>query len=107
LVEVLRRQGDEVVVRAEGLAGREVVAERSALLGAGIKVRPIRPGGTALLGDEPDMVELTPERRAALIAFVEGNSAMPAEARERLLAQLRQDHVPARVVARLEARMGG
>ena len=32
---------------------------------------------------------------------------MPAEAKARVLAQLQQDRVPARVVARIEERMGG
>jgi hypothetical protein len=52
-------------------------------------------------------VALTPERRAALIAFVEGNDRMPAEAKTRILAQLAEDQVPTRVIERLESRMGG
>lgn len=107
-VEVLRRQGDAMIVRAGALAGREVVAERSPLLGAGIKVRPLRPeAALAPAPDLPELVDLTPERRAALIAFVESNDRMPAEAKTRVLAQLREDRVPAGVVARLEERMGG
>lgn len=110
-VELLRRQDDDVILRAPGLAGREIVTERSPLLGAGIKVRPIRPeaaaGAEAAAADEPELVELTPERRAALIAFVEGNTRMPQEAKARVLAQLAQDRVPAQVVARIEERMGG
>jgi multidrug resistance efflux pump len=105
-VELLRRQGDDVLVRAEGLAGREVVAERTPLLGAGIKVRPLRETGEAAL-EEPEMLELTEERRARLTAFVEANTRMPAEARQALLNQLSQSTVPAQVVARIESRMGG
>ncbi|MGA1267587.1 MAG: efflux RND transporter periplasmic adaptor subunit [Gemmobacter sp.] len=123
----LRRQQDDVLIAAQGLAGREIVAERSPLLGAGIKVRPLRPGAGAdapagappdaragggapaaqAAAADPDFVELTPERREALIALVEGNARMPAEAKARVIAQLRQDRVPARVVARLEERSGG
>lgn len=106
-VEVLRRQGDDVIVAAGDLAGREVVAERSPLLGAGIRVRPLRPGAASAPPAEPEMVELTPERRAALIAFIEGNTRMPAEAKARVLGQLAGDRVPAQVVERLESRMGG
>lgn len=104
-VTLERRQGDDVLVRAPALAGREVVAERTPLLGEGIKVQPIRPDGAP--APEPEMVELTAERRAALVAFVEGNQRMPAEAKTRVLAQLQQDKVPAEVVARIEQRMGG
>lgn len=111
---LLRRQGDMVILSAEGLAGRELVRELSPLLGAGIKVKPIRiPDAatteTAAAGAsaQPEMVSLTAARRAALIAFVEGNDRMPAEAKNRLLAQLANDKVPAGVIERLESRMGG
>lgn len=104
-VRVLRRQGDDVLIRAEGLQGREVVAARTPLLGPGIKVRPLRPGGAAE-PETPEMVRLDPERRARLVAFVEGNNRMPAEAKARLLTQLEADEVPAETVNRIESRMG-
>jgi multidrug efflux pump subunit AcrA (membrane-fusion protein) len=106
-VTLLRRQGDDVIVEVGALAGREVVAERSPFLGGGIRVRPIRPGAASAAPQEPEMLELTPERRAALIAFVEANDQMPAEAKARVLDQLNSDRVPAQVVARIESRMGG
>ncbi|WP_343080761.1 efflux RND transporter periplasmic adaptor subunit [Ostreiculturibacter nitratireducens] len=108
-VEVLRRQGDDVIIDARAIAGREVVAERSPLLGAGIKVRPLRRDAAAAdpAEEPPEFIELAPERRAELIAFVEGNKFMPEEAKARVLAQLREDKVPVRVVERLEERMGG
>ncbi len=104
-----RRQGDLVILSGAALDGREIVAERSPLLGAGIKVRPVRPEGAAAPAAPagPELVELTPERRAALIAAVEGNARMPKEARDRILSQLAQDRVPAQVVERIESRMGG
>jgi RND family efflux transporter MFP subunit len=51
-VEVLGRQGDEVIIAVGPLAGREIVAERSAFLGEGIRIRPIRPGSAAV-PDQP------------------------------------------------------
>ena len=112
-VSLLRRQGDDVIVRAPGLAGREVVRERSPLLGVGIKVRPARPAAQGAAHVAPgvaqteDLIELSPERRARLVAFIESNKRMPGEAKQRLLGQLRQDKVPAKVVERIENRMGG
>ncbi|WP_323763669.1 efflux RND transporter periplasmic adaptor subunit [Marinovum sp.] len=105
-VSLLRRQGDDVLVRAQGLAGRSVVAERTPLLGAGIKVRALRPGAAAA-PVEPEMLELTAERRAKIRAFVEGNARMPDDAKARILTQLEQEKVPAQVVLRIEERMGG
>ena len=110
-VPVLRRQGDDVIVDVRGIAGREVVVERSPLLGAGIRINPIRPGASASSAppapSAAETVMLTPERRAGLIAYVEGNARMPEDAKARMLEQLAQDQVPAQVVARLEDRMGG
>lgn len=107
-VTLLRRTGDTVVLAAEGVAEREVVRERQPLLGAGIKVRPVRPGAPAAAqAAVPDMVDLTPERRAELVALVEANARMPAEAKARVLAQLAGGRVPAQTIARIEARGGG
>jgi RND family efflux transporter MFP subunit len=107
-VELVRRQGDDVLIRGAGLAGREVVTARTPLLGAGIRVRPLRLDANAQIAPaEPDLIELTEDRRAKLVAFVEGNSRMPEEARKRLLAQLSERAVPAQLVTRIETRMGG
>ena len=104
-VTLLRRQGDTVLVRGEGLAGREVVVGRTPLLGPGIKVRPLRPEAAAAPGRE--MLELSDERRAQLVALIEADGAMPEAAKARLRAQLSEREVPAGLVQRLEARRGG
>jgi multidrug efflux pump subunit AcrA (membrane-fusion protein) len=41
-VTVLRRLGNDVIVDPGAAAGREIVAERSPLLGAGIRIAPVR-----------------------------------------------------------------
>ncbi len=106
-VTVLRKQGDDVLVRGP-IVGRDVVEARSPLLGAGIAVKPLRRSGEAEpASTAPEMVELTDERRARLVAFVEGNKRMPAEAKERVLARLAEPQVPAKMVKRIESRMGG
>lgn len=104
-VEVLRRQGDEVIIRGREVYGQQIVAERSPLLGAGIAVQPIDPNAEALVPEAPEMVTLEDDHRARLIAFVE-ESRMPAPVKTRILGQLEQDEVPADVIARLEERMG-
>lgn len=106
-VEILRRQGDDTIIRARGLRGREIVEERTPLLGAGIKVRPVRQGEQTEVPTGPEMVTLDPDRRARLVAFVEQNNRMPAEAKARVLGQLNSEEVPLQVVERIESRMGG
>ena len=105
-VRVFRQQGDHILVRGRGLSGREVVAEQTPVLGSGIKVKPLR-SGEASTPKEPEVVELSDERRAKLIAAIEGNAYIPKDAKERILTQLKQDKVPAKVVERIESRMGG
>ena len=105
-VALLRRQGDDVLVRGDGLAGREIVRERSPLLGAGIKVRALRRSDTGNQATN-EMLELSEDRRARLVAFVEGSTDMPEAVKLRLLGQLAEPRVPARMVERLEGRMGG
>jgi multidrug efflux pump subunit AcrA (membrane-fusion protein) len=104
-VDLIRRQGDDILVRGRGLEGRDVVEARTPLLGAGIVVKPLR--GANEIPDAPSMVELTDERRAKLVAFIEGNTRMPAAAKARVLSQLTEPEVPARMVERIEGRMGG
>ncbi|MEP3441989.1 MAG: HlyD family efflux transporter periplasmic adaptor subunit [Sulfitobacter sp.] len=107
VVEVLRAQGDEVLVRGD-IVGREVVESRSPLLGAGIAVKPLRKEGVDNSAPKtPEMVELSAARRAKLVAFVEASNRMPDAAKARVLAQLSQPQVPAQTIERLESRMGG
>ncbi|WP_371155129.1 efflux RND transporter periplasmic adaptor subunit [Jannaschia sp. 2305UL9-9] len=106
-VTLLRRQGDDIVVRGD-IAGREVVAERTPVLGAGIKVRPQRPVSADTPQDTaPEMVVLDPDRRARIVAYLEGNTRIPGDVKQRMLTQLESEAVPAEMVDRLESRMGG
>lgn len=52
------------------------------------------------------MVVLSAEQREKLIAFVDGNTRMPEEARARIKEQLAAEEVPTELVTRLESRMG-
>lgn len=108
-VELVRRQGDEVLIRAPGLRGREVVVSRTPLLGGGIRVRPLRTdaSGVVQAPPEPALVELSDERRDKLVAFVEANKRMPDPVKQRLLSQLAEGKIPADALERLESRMGG
>jgi RND family efflux transporter MFP subunit len=104
-VTLMRRQGNELLVRGDGLDGAEIVAERSPLLGPGIKVRPLR-SEAAEHEAAADLIELSEERRARLRGFVQ-TSDMPDAMRTRFLAELSERRVPATTVERLERRMGG
>ncbi|WP_298974015.1 HlyD family efflux transporter periplasmic adaptor subunit [uncultured Roseobacter sp.] len=106
IVTLVRRQRDDVLVRGEDLIGRDVVSAQTPLLGPGISVRATRRASEAPVMP-PDMLELSEERRARLVAFVESSNAMSKEAKARVLAKLAEHEVSAKVVARLESRIGG
>jgi len=106
-VTLVRRQGDDVLLRGAGLEGRDIVVMRTPLLGAGIRVRPVEDAGSDVAETEAEMLELTSERRARLVAFVEANQRMPDDVKARVLSQLTGDRVPAGLVQRIESRMGG
>lgn len=104
-VQLIRRQGDEVLLRGEGLVGREVVIGRTPLLGGGMRVRPLRDEDNA--GADPGMVELSDELRAQLVAQVEASEQMSNEAKASALSQLSAPKVPASLVRSIENRAGG
>ncbi|MEL6587970.1 MAG: efflux transporter periplasmic adaptor subunit, partial [Pseudomonadota bacterium] len=66
-----------------------------------------RRARTLIPAPRTEMIALDPDRRARLISFLEGNSRMPPDVKERLLSELQNDTVRAAMVQRLEARMGG
>ena len=103
-VTLLRRQGDDVLVAGD-IAGLEVVAERTATLGLGIRVRPLRPGGEA--AEAGGTVTLDPERRARIVAYLSANTRIPSDVKARMLSQIEAEEVPVDVVERIESRMGG
>lgn len=105
-VTLVRRQGDDVLVRGRGLVGRNVVSARTPLLGAGIKVNPLTAEGATKI-EEPEMLELSQERRDKIRAYIEANKRIPEEAKARILGQLDKPKVPAQMVQRIEGRMGG
>jgi multidrug efflux pump subunit AcrA (membrane-fusion protein) len=107
-VVLMRRQGDDVLISVPPeLAGREVVAARTPVLGEGIRVNPFRRDADGQAEAEaPGTIALDPDRRARLIAFVENNSFIPEDVRSRMIRQLSEPEVPAQMVARIEARMG-
>lgn len=109
--DILRREGNEVILRVGNLAGREVVTERAPFLGAGILIKPVRDGRSSEAAttakDQAAMIDLTPEHRAELVALVEGNRTLPQEAKDRLLLRLRDQQVPLEMVEGIEARRGG
>lgn len=107
-VEVLRRQGDEVII-ADAPVGARYVVEVRPQLGPGVAITPIvsQAEEEQSAVELPRTISLDPERRARLRAFVEGNTAMPADVRARTLSALEAEEVPRATVERLEQRMGG
>ncbi|MEX2517873.1 MAG: HlyD family efflux transporter periplasmic adaptor subunit [Paracoccaceae bacterium] len=107
MVEILRRQGDEMII-AGAPEGALYVSMRAPQLGPGVRVRSLgEPEPEADDGETSnDLVEIAPDRQRRLITFVEAEEPMTADARDRLLATLRSGKAPEAMLKRLEARMG-
>ncbi|MEO0371472.1 MAG: HlyD family efflux transporter periplasmic adaptor subunit [Pseudomonadota bacterium] len=102
-VTLLRRQGNEVLVRGAALGGAQVLTERTPLLGAGVKVQPT----LAAPNDQSALLEISDDQRARLIAFVTTGLEASEEIKAQLLAQLQETRVPTELIERLERRIGG
>lgn len=102
-VEILRKTGDDLIVRADGLAGRQLVLARAPQLGTGIRVEPRSPGAPKIVAEE--LVKLTPERRDRLIAALSENKRLPESIRDRLIKRIETGEVPKPMLDRIESRM--
>ena len=96
---ILHRQGDDVIIDARALAGRDMVQNRTALLGAGIKIRPVRPNKTALALDETE--------KATLLAQIQTATTLDEDERAQLLQLVEQGQISDAALRDLRARIGG
>lgn len=101
-VTLLRRQGNNVLLNADGIDGMEVVTRRSPTLGAGIRIKPIREGAAP---EAPKIVSLTDQQKTNIRAFVKSNTRMPDDRKSRLLEQVDAGEMPAADLEKLTARM--
>lgn len=110
-VEIVRRQGNSVLVQAGDVAGADIVADRTPALGAGLLVevtgradpQPVSSGAA----QSGVMLELSDARRAALLQRLDADPALSQADRDRMRAALQADRVPAALVRRIEDGRGG
>ena len=108
-VSILRRNKNNVIIDATNVIGKEIVTNRTPLLGAGIKIKPIRLGGSKASSDaapEPEKIALDEERRQKMISFIEGNGYIPKTAKKKIIKALSEAEVPVKLIKRIESRMG-
>jgi multidrug resistance efflux pump len=110
-VTILRKQGDDVIVRAENLAGKSIVKQRAPQLGTGIlieprSISPTQDGATPVpIPQAPSEVELTPEQQEKMTAFIK-ESQMPDGVKKRMLDRITTGKVPKRMFDRITQNMG-
>lgn len=91
-VEILRKQGDRVIVSAELIAGKRLVEKRAPQLGEGIRVEPRNRGDGTLA--EQKMVQLTPAQQAQIVEGVKANTFIPQQVKDRILKRVATGEVP-------------
>ena len=102
-VKILRKSGNDLIVRADNIAGRQLVLARAPQLGEGIRVNPRSPGGPAI--EAKKMVKLDADRRDKILTALRANKRIPEAVRDRMIKQFEQDEVPADALERIESRM--
>ena len=95
-VQILRKSDNGIIVRADDIAGEQLVLARAPQLGEGIRVNPRSPGGPAI--EDKKMIKLDDDRRAKILTMLENNKRMPAAVRDRLIKQFEKDEVAEDVV---------
>jgi len=105
-VTILRKQGEMLVVRADGLAGRDLVMSLAPQLGAGIRVDPRQFESATALPKEPETIAVSDALREQLIAYVSADKDMPKRKKKALLQRLNHPRLPKAMVDRLTKSMG-
>ena len=111
-VELLRRQGDSLVIK-NAPTGVEYVVRRTPQLGTDLKVDPIRKEDIEKAVDtagnlremKEELIKLDDEKRQFYIERIKENKWMPDSAKERMLSALSEQKIPKKLVDRLEQRM--
>ena len=113
-VELVRRQGDELVLKnvPEGV---EYVIRRTPQLGKDLRIDPIRKEDLNKAIDstgkikkvEEELIQLDEEKRQFYIERIKENKWMPDSAKDRILKTLEKEKVPKKLIDRLEQRMKG
>ncbi|MEM7240755.1 MAG: HlyD family efflux transporter periplasmic adaptor subunit [Pseudomonadota bacterium] len=103
-VEILRKQGDDIIIRPRGIAGEKIVKRRIPQIGAGIKVAPRDDVAPVL--EQEEMVELTDEEKERFTAGI-SNAPIPEDRKKRILDRIASGKMPKSNYERMKSRMGG
>lgn len=103
-VEILRKQGDNLIVRARNIAGQRIVTQRAPQLGVGILIVPRDANAKVVLEESKD-VKLTTDQQLKMRAYVQSGQ-MPDAVKERMLKQIKVGSMPKRMYDRISANMG-
>lgn len=101
-VTLLRRVGNDVVLRAQDVEGARAVLDRAPQLDAGVRVKPNMAGVEGF--EAVEMVTLSEDEKAALSEAVSQNKRMPPAVRARLLSQIAKGSIKKETYDRLNAR---
>ncbi|GLQ35905.1 MexX family efflux pump subunit [Amylibacter marinus] len=103
-VQLLRKQGDMILVSSSQLAGKNIVKVRGPQLGAGIRVEP---RGALEIPPEPDVIILSEAEKQAFTKSISENTRMPAEMKANMLRAVAKGELPKARYDRLKRARGG
>jgi len=103
-VEILRKQGDDIIIRPQGIAGEKIVKRRIPQIGAGIKVEPREDIPPVL--EQEEIVTLTDEEKELFAASI-SNAPIPEDRKKRILERIASGEMPKSNYERMKSRIGG
>ena len=108
-VNILRRQGNEVIVSGAP-TDKEYVMQRSPQLGNGLKIKPLRKkdreiSNSVNLSKNNELVTISPEKQKKLINILDKLDRMPKSVKDRLYEEINSGKIKAKTLKRLEKNM--
>ncbi len=108
-VNILRRQGNEVIVSGAP-TDKEYVMQRSPQLGNGLKIKPLRKkdreiSNSVNLSKNNELVTISPEKQKKLINTLDKLDRMPKSVKDRLYEEINSGKIKAKTLKRLEKNM--
>jgi hypothetical protein len=102
-VRILRRQENRIII-GDVPFGRTYLTERLPQLGTGVRVRPLSPQTTnsPAKDSNSEIVKLTDEQQATLVARVNDNEDLPGAVKDRIISALNSGSVSRRMLNRIE-----
>ena len=103
-VNILRKQGDNIIIQSDNLSGLSIVKQRTPQLGTGILIEP-RFEGVVEIPSPPENVVLSPEQQEKMLNHIK-KGRMPDGVKKRIMDKISTGTIPKSMYDRITDSMG-